>query len=231
MSNKIAWVVLLVGMFGGLGYLMTLNEEKVTSNIINDVEALTKKFPTGDEITFYPQPNISPQDIPMQENNVVPIVEKTEIIDGEEVIVEEPLDMTEIESTDPESQVFVGSSDLAYARNMDSIQKGTNDQIQVGNIVNIVGSIKLLDIYGEEIPAPHKYMIDVDCNFRDFCNMITMTNRGETDTSGTFQYKWTTDQKDTIGEYVATITAQSEIDDPFGKPYLLKHEYRFWLIE
>ena len=76
MSNKIAWIVLLVGMFGGLGYLMTLNEEKVTSNIINEVEALTKKFPTGDEITFYPQPNISPQDIPMQENNVVPIVEK-----------------------------------------------------------------------------------------------------------------------------------------------------------
>ena len=231
MSNKIAWIVLLVGMFGGLGYLMTLNEEKVTSNIINDVEALTKKFPTGDEITFYPQPNISPQDIPMQENNVVPIVEKTEIIDGEEVIVEEPLDMTEIESTDPESQVFVGSSDLAYARNMDAIQKGTNDQIQVGNIVNIVGSIKLLDIRSDEIPAPYKFALDIDCDFRDNCNLITISYRGETDTSGTFQYKWTTSQRNSIGEYIATITAQSEIDDPFGKPYLLKHEYRFWLIE
>ena len=38
-------------------------------------------------------------------------------------------------------------------------------------------------------------------------------------------------QQDTIGEYIATITARSETLDPFGKPYLLKHEYRFWLIE
>tara|TARA_Y100001963_G_scaffold133854_1_gene193888 strand:- start:2019 stop:2714 length:696 start_codon:yes stop_codon:yes gene_type:complete len=231
MSNKIAWIAVLVAMFGGLGYLMSINEEKVTSNIISDVEALTKKFPTGDEITFYPQPNISPQEIPMQENNVVPIVEKTKIVNGTEVIVQEPVPTTELEQVDPQSQVFVGSSDLAYARNMDSIQTGTNDQIQLGNIVNIVGSIKLLDINGEEIPAPHKYSIDVDCDFRDFCNLITMTNRGETDTSGHFSYKWTTTQNDTIGEYVATITAQSDIKDPFGRPYLLKHEYRFWLIE
>lgn len=191
MSNKIAWIAVLVAMFGGLGYLMSINEEKVTSNIVSDVEALTKKFPTGDEITFYPQPNISPQEIPMQENNVVPIVEKTKIVNGTEVTVQEPVPTNELEQVDPQSQVFVGSSDLAYARNMDAIQKGTNDQIQLGNIVNIVGTIKLLDIYGEEIPPPHRYTIDVDCDFRDFCNMITMTNRGETDTSGTFQYKWT----------------------------------------
>ena len=231
MSNKIAWIAVLVAMFGGLGYLMSINEEKVTSNIVSDVEALTKKFPTGDEITFYPQPYVPPQEIPMQENNVVPIVEKTKIVNGTEVTVQEPVPTNELEQVDPQSQVFVGSSDLAYARNMDAIQKGTNDQIQLGNIVNIVGTIKLLDIYGEEIPPPHRYTIDVDCDFRDFCNMITMTNRGETDTSGTFQYKWTTNQQDTIGEYRATITAKSEIDDPFGKPYLLKHEYRFWLIE
>ena len=122
MSNKIAWIAVLVAMFGGLGYLMSINEEKVTSNIISDVEALTKKFPTGDEITFYPQPNISPQEIPMQENNVVPIVEKTKIVNGTEVIVQEPVPTTELEQVDPQSQVFVGSSDLAYARNMDSIQ-------------------------------------------------------------------------------------------------------------
>ena len=231
MSNKIAWIAVLVAMFGGLGYLMTINEEKVTSNIVSDVEALTKKFPTGDEITFYPQPYVPPQEIPMQENNVVLIVEKTEIVDGEEVIVEEPVPTNELEQVDPQSQVFIGSSDLAYARNMDSIQTGTNDQIQLGNIVNIVGSIKLLDVKGEEIPAPHKYSIDADCAFTDFCNLITMTNRGETDTSGHFSYKWTTTQNDTIGEYVATITAQSDIKDPFGRPYLLKHEYRFWLIE
>ena len=53
MSNKIAWIAVLVAMFGGLGYLMSINEEKVTSNIVSDVEALTKKFPTGDEITLF----------------------------------------------------------------------------------------------------------------------------------------------------------------------------------
>jgi len=227
MSNKIAWIIVLVGMFAGLGYLMSINEEKVTTNIINDVEALTKKFPTGDEITFYPQPVVEPQNIPLEENNIAPVPD--EIVDAPEG--EQTEELAETEQQDPQSEVFVGSQDLAYARNMDSIQKGTNDQIQLGNIVNIVGTIKLLDIYGEEIPAPHRYMIDVDCDFRDWCNMITMTNRGETDTSGTFQYKWTTNLQDTIGEYRATITAQSEIDDPFGKPYLLKHEYRFWLIE
>jgi hypothetical protein len=227
MSNKIAWIIVLVGMFGGLGYLMSINEEKVTSNIVSDVEALTKKFPTGDEITFYPQPVVEPQNIPLEENNIAPVPD--EVIDAPEG--EQTEGLVETEQQDPQSQVFVGSQDLAYARNMDSIQKGTNDQIQLGNIVNIVGTIKLLDIYGEEIPPPHRYTIDVDCDFRDWCNMITMTNRGETDTSGTFQYKWTTNQQDTIGEYRATITAKSEIDDPFGKPYLLKHEYRFWLIE
>ena len=219
MSNKIAWIAVLVAMFGGLGYLMSINEEKVTSNIISDVEALTKKFPTGDEITFYPQPIVEPQNIPLEENNIAPIPDvPVETAEGEQVDEQQTEQPIETEIQDPQSQVFVGSSDLAYARNMDSIQKGTNDQIQLGNIVNIVGTIKLVDVMGDEVPPPHKYNIDVDCSFRDFCNMITMSNRGETDTSGTFQYKWTTNQQDTIGEYIATITPRSETLDPFGKP-------------
>ena len=155
MSNKIAWIIVLVGMFGGLGYLMSINEEKVTSNIVSDVEALTKKFPTGDEITFYPQPVVEPQNIPLEENNIAPIPDvPVDTAEGEQVDEQQTEQPIETEIQDPQSQVFVGSSDLAYARNMDSIQKGTNDQIQLGNIVNIVGTIKLLDIYGEEIPPP-----------------------------------------------------------------------------
>lgn len=226
MSNKIAWIAILVVMFAGLGYLMTINEEQVTTNVMKDVETLTKKFPTGDEITFYPQPVVQPQDIPIEENNTVPLQQEQP-----PDVPDEPTPVAEEVPQDPTSEVFVSSSDLSYTRNMSAVQSGTNDQIQLGNIVNIIGSIKLLDIRGGEIPPPHRYTMDIDCEFRDFCNMITMSFRGETDTSGHFQYKWTTNQQDSLGEYVAVITARSDIDDPFGKPYLLKHEYRFWLIE
>ena len=52
MKIRYGWIGILIIMFGGLGYLMIENEEQVQSNIIDDVEALTKTFSTGDEITF-----------------------------------------------------------------------------------------------------------------------------------------------------------------------------------
>ena len=225
MKIRYGWIGILIIMFGGLGYLMIENEEQVQSNIIDDVEALTKTFSTGDEITFYPQPIVENNDIELEDNNVVPLVEKTEIVNGTEVVTLEPA------PEEPDSQVFVSSMDIGYKKDGDPIVAGVNDQIQIGNIVNIVGMIKLVDNLGIDIPAPHRYTIDIDCDFRDKCNLITITNRGITDTSGHFQYKLTTNQQFTEGEYVAVITATSDQTDNFGKPYLLQHQYRFWLIK
>ena len=82
------------------------------------------------------------------------------------------------------------------------------------------------------VPPPFKYILEITCDFREFCSLDTIARRGVTDSIGSFEEKWTTStiQHDP-GEYVAKITARSEVLDPFDRPYLLEFEYRFVLVK
>jgi len=227
MGNKIFGVIILAGVIFGMAMLWIEGSVDPIALAQQDIKQITKQFQTGDLITFNLQPDAptksefvytQTRDL-SAENNVVngtslngtiPLIERT--------TVDVRCNPNPNNPYDP----CVGSS--------------LTDKIQLGNIVIISGNMKLVDPNSindrQFVPPPFKYILEITCDFREFCSLDPIARRGVTDSIGSFEEKWTTStiQHDP-GEYVAKITARSEVLDPFDRPYLLEFEYRFVLVK
>jgi len=213
--SAIFWVAVIGIVVGGLIYISVEGDINPVSIAQSDIKKLTKSFETGDSISFFLTPTKTSE---FEYGPESPFVNN----ENEGIV-----------QTDQNQTVQIRNETLIETS---QIGGSSSDQIPIGNIIRIAGNIRLVDPNTinpdkpEYVPPPFKYVLEITCDHRQYCNLQPLATRGTTDSIGNFEYKWTTSYRDSLGEYVAKITARSEILDPFDKPYLLEHEYRFSLF-
>lgn len=211
--QRIVGILILVGIALGFAFLISEENAPVASQVEDFIVPFTKKFVTGDEITF---------ELPSQP---VQSVKSTQVVtvNPEQVETENGT-----MSTPDVEMVAVDTSFDRQANAQTSVYSIDNKMIVTqGNIADIQGSIIIRDpITNEPIePRFYKYWLSIECSdLVEFCNFIPVTSRGETDSNGRFSYKWVTSSKTQLALYSVMVLAQSENTSPEGVKYRLEHQ-------
>lgn len=84
---------------------------------------------------------------------------------------------------------------------------------------DLTGKINLIDPVTEQrIPAPYAYLITIDCDYRDFCNLNPSRSSNEvTFPDGSFKYTWTPAPPVTKGDYRVTVYSTSHYTNVDGE--------------
>lgn len=84
---------------------------------------------------------------------------------------------------------------------------------------DITGMISLIDpTTNKKIPPPYSFLITLDCDYRDFCNLSPSRSSNEvTYPDGSFKYTWVPAPPVNAGEYRATIYVTSHYTNEDGE--------------
>ena len=236
-SAKIAAVILILVSTSGLVYYLTYKPVEIEPDTFTR-DLIERTFETRDKIAFVLDP-IAPTSIKFtfesKEEAEKALAEKQqEAIQNNQTEIKYELVQT-ADSKFELKPVSYGFTDV-YKKDL---PQGT---YQIGNKITISGVITLIDpetckvVDGTTVcdilrPPIYDYLLEISCDFRDFCSIIPISITSKTETDGSFYYPFTTNQKWTEGDYLASISATSKVIDPkTQRPYKLYLEYPFKLV-
>lgn len=224
--SKIIPVIILVGLIGAAYFFYaTGNADDALSTARKEIPKITAQFDNGDEIAFIKQ--LTPEQ-PIQ----------TQIITKEQELQKLNSTNNTKNNVTMVSDTSVSITELSYSKENQAIINAERESgmpvTTIGNQVVISGYIKLYDSKKQLVePMLYKYLIDINCDFRDFCTLSpSISNRGITNIDGSFEYKLSTSQKEfTQGSYKAVIHVTAQVKDTNDRYIERTLDYDFKLID
>ena len=236
-SAKIAAVFLLILGTSGLVYYLTYKPIEIEPDTFTR-DLIERTFETRDKIAFVLDP-APPTSLTFtfeskKEAEKALAEKQQEAIQNNQTEIKYEL-VQNADSTFDLKSVSYGFTDV-YKKDL---PQGT---YQIGNKITISGKITLIDpqtckvVEGQTVcdilrPPIYDYLLEISCDYRDFCSIIPISISEKTETDGSFYYSFTTNHKWTEGDYLASISATSKVIDPkTQRPYKLYLEYPFNLV-
>lgn len=222
MSRLLAGIVIIL-MIVGIGYLAVSGGFVTTQNVSSITEnVIDYKQPTGDVISII----------------TLPPPEKTQ-----DQIMNEQKTTSGINASSIQNSTISGSAGQTYGfTDQYEIPYGAN-YFKIGTPVII--SAKLVKVIPDSCenqngnlvnceyvsPPKFKYNFYVTCEFREFCTLSDISRWEMTDNIGFLMQRIDTNPSSfTKGLYKATIMANSEVKDANGRPYEIKADYYFTMV-
>lgn len=227
MSRLLAGIIIIL-LIGGIGYFAYSGGFVTTQQVSSIAEnVIDYKQPTGDVISIITLP---PPEQPARQS--------------QEQIMNEQRQISGINASSVQNSTVSGSAGQTY---------GFTDQYEIPYGANyfkigtpVIVSAKLVKVIPNSCeqdrngnlsncdyvdPPKFKYNFYVTCEFRDFCSLKDISRWETTDNAGFLMQRIDTNPSSfTKGLYKATITANSEVKDASGRPYEIKADYYFTMV-